>query len=336
MNRILLSLATLLAAASIASAQCTDVIISKYFRFKGNTKAMEFYNTTNAPIDLTAGKYSIERYKSISATGVIDATMDDSLYLVGTIPALGTWVLVNGQNAANSSATSPQPDSSLQQIADQLDKQYGTYGNGTIGQPMYFKGNDCMVLRKNGVIIDVFGEVNTTVTTAWSSIAPYRGASGMGKWITTGYMMERKASVKEGRIPPIADSLSSFTEFNPLDQYDTIPKIPSVPTPTRQDTLDLFSLFGTHVCDCATNGLKDLNISKASLYPNPSTTEMAISAPESITLVQIFNAQGELVFTVRDFNSNIRIRTREFPAGIYQLKTTTESGKVLSNKAVFN
>lgn len=335
MRRILLSLSTLLMSANMLSAQCTDVIISKYFRFYGNTKAMEFYNTTNDTIDLKAGLYSIERYKSVSATGVIDAIMDDSLYLVGKVAPHDTWVLVNGQNAANSSATSPQPDSSLQQIADQLDKQYGTNGTN-VGQPMYFKGNDCLVLRKNGVIIDVFGEVNCTVTTAWSTIAPYRGASGMGKWITTGYMLERKASVTSGRVPPIADSLSSITEFNPLDQYDTIPKIPSTPTPTRQDTLDLYSLFGTHVCDCATNGIGELSVSKASLFPNPSTTEMVVSAPEKITMIQLFNAQGVLVSTIRDNSTNIRIRTRDFPSGIYYLKSTTKSGKMLSNKAIFN
>lgn len=248
MKKIILLLSIFLKSASMFS-QCTDLIISKYFRYSGNTKAIEFYNASNSPINLTSGHYVLERYKAVSALGVIDNILDDSLHLAGVVPSHSTWVVVNGQTAANSSATSPQPDTSLQQLANQLDKQYGTYGP-SIGQPLYFKGNDCLVLRKNGVIIDVFGEVNNTVTTAWSSIAPYRGASGMGKWITTGYLMVRKPNVLQGRIPPITNDLTSFTDFNPLAEYDTIPKILSSPTPTRQDTLNMFAHFGSHTCDC--------------------------------------------------------------------------------------
>jgi len=335
MKKILLTICAALSINAV-SAQCNELIISKYFRFKGNTKAMEFYNPTNQPINLTSGLYSIERYKSVSATGVIDGIMDDSLYLVGTVPAYGTWVLVNGQTAANSTSTSPQPDSSLQAIANQLDRQYGTYGS-TVGQPMYFKGADCMVLRKNGVIIDVFGEVNCTVKTAWSSTAPYRGGTGMGKWITTGYMMERKASVKSGVRPPVADSLNTIIEFNPLAEYDTIPKILAVPIPTRQDTLDLYSLFGSHTCDCQFDGINEIASSNSALvYPNPSNGNILITAKNNISIVEVFNNQGILVRSEKGTGNNFLLNSEDFLNGIYLVKTRTQNGKTLTNKVVFN
>jgi hypothetical protein len=334
MKKLLLSIITLSVTSVATFAQCNELIISKFMRGVGNTKGMEFYNPTANPIDLTAGKYSIERYKSVSATGVIDNIMDDSLYLRGVVPAFGTWVLVNGQSAANSSPTSPEPDPAFQAVANQLDLQYGTYG-ANVGQPMYFKGNDCLVLRKNGVIIDVFGEVNTTVTTAWSTIAPYRGGSGMGKWVTTRFLLERKASVKSGRIPPTPSDLTTFTEFNPLAEYDTIPQLPA--NATAIDSLDLYALFGAHTCDCTT-GINDLSLTKsASIYPNPSDNVIYISSTYMINKVELYNSMGVLVAVINAGDKNLfQIDTKSFSKGIYFVKTTTKYGDVLNNKVLFN
>lgn len=334
MKRILFSIITLSLLSNFTFAQCTELFISKYMRGRGNTKGVEFYNPTANPINLTAGMYSIERFKSAGTPGVIDNIMDDSLYLIGTVPAYGSFILVNGQDSANSGPTSPQPDPAFQAMADQLDHLYGTYGTN-VGQPMYFKGNDCLVLKKNGNIIDVFGEVNATVTTAWSTIAPFRGASGQGKWITTGFLMERKASIKDGRKPPVANDLSSFTEFNPLEQWDTIPSLPS--TATHLDSLDLFALFGSHNCDCATQGLNNkLALSSASIFPNPANEIVLVSATEVIKYVELYNSLGELVYAVEGNNNvNVPIDTKPFPNGLYFIKSYTSKGVVLSNKIVF-
>jgi hypothetical protein len=334
MKRILFTIVSLTLLNQYSFAQCSEVFISKYMRGKGNTKGVEFYNPTANPINLTAGMYSIERYKSAGTPGVIDNLRDDSLYLRGTIPAYGSFVLVNGQDSANSGPTSPQPNPDFQAVADQLDLQYGTYG-ATVGQPMYFKGNDCLVLRKNGNIIDVFGEVNATVTTAWSTIAPYRGASGQGKWITTGFLMERKASIKDGRLPSVTNDLSSITEFNPLEQWDTIPQLPA--TATNLDSLDLFALFGSHNCDCATSGFNEKMAPKAaSIFPNPANAIMVLSSTENFKHIEIYNSVGALVSTLDFLNSNnIQIDTKQFPKGIYFLKSTTTKGNVLNNKVVF-
>ncbi|HRG59109.1 MAG TPA: lamin tail domain-containing protein [Bacteroidia bacterium] len=334
MKRILFTIITLGLLSNLTFAQCTELFISKYMRGRGNTKGVEFYNPTANPINLTAGMYSIERFKSAGTPGVIDNIMDDSLYLIGTVPAYGSFVLVNGQDSANSSGTSPQPDPDFQAIADQLDHLYGTYGTN-VGQPMYFKGNDCLVLKKNGNIIDVFGEVNATVTTAWSTIAPYRGASGQGKWITTGFLMERKASIKDGRKPPVTNDLSSFTEFNPLEQWDTIPSLPS--TATHLDSLDLFALFGSHNCDCATQGLNNkVAVSSASIFPNPANEVVLISSTETIKYVELYNSLGELVYSIEGNNNvNVPIDTKPFPNGLYFIKSYTNKGMVLNNKVVF-
>jgi hypothetical protein len=334
MKRILFTIVSIALLSQISFSQCSELFISKYMRGKGNTKGVEFYNPTATPINLIAGMYTIERFKSAGTPGVIDNIMDDSLHLRGTVPAYGSFILVNGQDSANSGPTSPQPDPDFQALADQLDFLYGTNG-ANVGQPMYFKGNDCLVLKKNGVIIDVFGEVNATVTTAWSTIAPYRGASGQGKWITTGFLMERKASIKAGRIPPTPNDLASFTEFNPLEQWDTIPSLGNAAT--HLDSLDLFALFGTHNCDCATQGLNEKNLlESANLYPNPTKELVLVSAPELLTRVELYNSLGELIQTIQAFNNNsVAIDSKSFANGLYYIKSYTTVGKVLNNKVVF-
>lgn len=343
MKKLLLSVIVFGSLATTQAQNCSELIISKYMRGKGNTKAVEFYNPTSSPINLTAGLYSIERYKSVSATGAIDNIMDDSVYLVGTVAPFSTWVLCNGQTAANSSPSSPEPDTVMKNLANQLDKQYGTYGSN-VGQPMYFKGNDCLVLRKNGNIIDVFGEVNCTVT-YWSSKTPYRGGSGSGTWVTTGYILERKASVKAGRVPPAATpndlttlaDVSSSVGFNTLAEYDTIPKLLS--NASRQDTVDAYGLFGSHTCDCYQIwlGTQKFDAAKnANIFPNPANNVAYISANEKIRVVEIYNIQGVKVETIRANSNMITINSEAYIKGIYFIKTLTESGKTLSNKVVFN
>ena len=100
-------------------AQCDEIFMSEVCEGSGNNKGIEFFNPTNAPIDLSA--YRIQRW----ANGVF--AVSDETQLTGVIPALGTWVLVNGQTEdvpLGGGAVSPLVDPIMQGYADQLDNPY--------------------------------------------------------------------------------------------------------------------------------------------------------------------------------------------------------------------
>jgi hypothetical protein len=325
MKKLLL---TVFAATTLMAAKaqdCSDLIISKYIQFGGNNKGIEIYNTTTTAINLNG--YILERWKSNSA-GLIATSMSDSLHLRGTVAPLSTFVIINGQTTAvnTGSSTSPKCDPALQAYAQQLDNLYGTYG-ATTGAPTYFKGNDCLILRKpNGNPADIFGEIGVTVT-YWSTIFPYRGQTGQGKWITKGYMMVRKPGVKKG--------VTVFpTEFNPLGEYDTIAHV--YPNMTRQDTLDTYSLFGTHTCDCANQSVNNLaKTNFVTLFPNPSAEgTIYIKSSEIINEVKVFDITGKLLFLENKLNRlDYVFESSKLKPGSYQFSIKLANGTV-ENKSI--
>jgi predicted extracellular nuclease len=115
MKKLLLSGFALSAYLTI-NAQCNELFISEYVEGTGNDKAIEIYNPTNGPINLSS--YVLARYSNGSAT------IADSLHLVGTIAAHGTFVIVNGQTTVQSGGTSPAVSLALQAMANQLDHPY--------------------------------------------------------------------------------------------------------------------------------------------------------------------------------------------------------------------
>jgi hypothetical protein len=281
---------------------------------------MEIYNPTPNTINLTG--YIVERWKS-NSSGLISTTMNDSVHLRGTLAPYSTHVLVNGQTTAS---VSPPADPDLQALANQLDNIYGTYGS-SVGAPMYFKGNDCLILRKpDGNVADIFGEIGVTVT-YWSTIAPYRGQTGMGKWISKGYMLVRKPNVTGG--------VTAFpTEFNILAEWDTITHV--YPTMTRQDTLDTYSLFGFHTSDCESF----LGVNEApktdfvSVFPNPSTTgAVSIVSSEMIAEVKVYSLTGQLVNANISLNKfDFILNTEGLSKGTYIVAVRTNSGLIQREK----
>jgi PKD repeat protein len=121
-----------------AAAPCTELFFSEYIEGVANDKALEIYNPSGAAINLTG--YSIEMY----ANGAVTPTA--SLSLSGSIPSHDVYVIAN----TTASAT-------ILGIADMTT-------NGVCN----FNGNDAVVLKKNGIIIDVIGEVGVNPGTAWT------------------------------------------------------------------------------------------------------------------------------------------------------------------------
>ncbi len=162
--------------------QGTDLFFSEYVEAGtssswGTTyrnKALELYNPTNSSINLS--NYTIERY----ADGATSPTNTQTLS--GTIAAGATFVIVN------STATS-----TLRSYAD-LQINRGV---------MDFDGNDALVLKKSGVIIDSIGQVGNN---------PGSGGWTGGGLSTTLRTLVRKPTVQFGRT-------SATSSFDPSDEW---------------------------------------------------------------------------------------------------------------------
>lgn len=116
---------------AVAATNATDLIISEYIEGSSSNKALELYNGTGALVDLS--EYSLELY----ANGATSSTA--KLSLTGTLANGKTYVLYN--SAAN-------PDI----------KSKGNLSNNTV---INFNGDDPIVLKKSGTIIDSIGQIGS-------------------------------------------------------------------------------------------------------------------------------------------------------------------------------
>lgn len=110
----------------------TELFISEYVEGSSNNKALELFNGTGIPMDLS--DYSLLK----QSNGAGD--FGSELVLSGTLNSGSTYVIA----ADAASAT-------LQNLADLV----------TSSQVIYFNGNDAVALHKNDVRIDVVGVINS-------------------------------------------------------------------------------------------------------------------------------------------------------------------------------
>ena len=131
MKKLLMSVAALFMGWSMVSAQdYSDLIISEYVEGSSNNKAIELFNGTGAPIDLSA--YSLK--KQTNGAG----EFKNEVKLEGTLAAGATYVIVNSSSAA-----------ALLEL--------GNLKENTITA---FNGNDAVKLYKDGEVIDAVGVDN--------------------------------------------------------------------------------------------------------------------------------------------------------------------------------
>ena len=174
---------SLLVGQAIYAQGCTELFISEYLEGTGNNKGFEIYNPTAEPIDLSA--YTLQRWSNGASSS------SDELTLVGTIPAYGTWVVVNGQTTdedLGGGNISPAADPEMQGLANQLDNPYPA--------PTYMNGNDALVFVKNETTpVDMFGRPGEEPGDAWTDNADagYTSTDG-GTWLTANHTLRRKAS----------------------------------------------------------------------------------------------------------------------------------------------
>ncbi|GIF64924.1 hypothetical protein Ais01nite_29590 [Asanoa ishikariensis] len=130
--------ATLFGVSTGAYAAPTDLIISEYVEGSSNNKAVELYNGTGAPVDLTG--YQLSVYFNGSTTATFNAA------LTGTVAAGDVFVFAHS--------------ASVPAILAQADL---TSGSGL------WNGDDAIVLRKGTAVVDSLGQVGVDPGTEWGT-----------------------------------------------------------------------------------------------------------------------------------------------------------------------
>jgi uncharacterized protein len=126
-----------------AAAVPTDLFFSEYVEGSSFNKAIEIFNGTGAPVDLTAGGYTLELYSNGAATA------SQTVALSGTVADGDVWVV--SRSDANPA------------IVAQTDQFAPAVAN--------WNGNDAVVLRKAGAPtpLDVIGQIGTDPGAEWGT-----------------------------------------------------------------------------------------------------------------------------------------------------------------------
>ena len=172
---VLLLWTSLVFSAGIALAQpASELFFTEYVEGSSYNKAVEIGNGTGVAKDLAAGIYDIQIFYNGS---VIPS---DTIALTGTVAAGDVHVVAHG--------------SANQLILDQTDQ---TNSN------LSFNGDDAVVLRRNGVILDVIGQIGFDPGSEW----------GSGLTSTADNTLRRKNSISSG-------DTNGSDPFDPSAEWD--------------------------------------------------------------------------------------------------------------------
>ncbi len=197
---VLSMLFALLPFTAAGAAPAGDLFFSEYVEGSGYNKAIEIYNGTGATVDLAT--YDLELYSNGSAT------VSQTLNLAGHSVADGD-VFVIAYSAGSNTA-----DQALLDEADLLDSATAVNWNG----------DDAVVLRNNGLVVDSIGQVGFDPGSTW----------GTGSVQTQNDTLRRKASVCAGDTDP-GDA------YDPAGEWDGYPQ-------------DTFDGVGSHTATCDDGG----------------------------------------------------------------------------------
>ncbi len=205
-----LVVAALLASALLPMAATTaysaDLFFSEYVEpSSGTSKALEIYNATGAAVDLSAGGYDVR----ISFNG---GTFVLTIPLVGAVASGDVFVL------AQEGAAAP-----ILAVADQVDPNN------------FFNGDDAVMLRKGGVVIDAIGQLSPDPGDFW----------GTEPTTTKDHTLRRMASVCAGDTNP-GDSFDPAGEWvgfaaNTFDGLGAHTSDCLVPPPPLEPVINEFS-----------------------------------------------------------------------------------------------
>ncbi len=218
-----------------SQTDCNELFISEYVEGRSNDKAIEIYNPTANAIDLSS--YQLQRYSNGGTS------LDDQkrLNLSGSIPAYGTYVIIN--------KTEDPTDSKLVAVADmEVSDDY------SVNNVMFFNGDDAMVLVKvdggSETILDIFGKVGEDPGTAWTDVAPYTDAAGT--WLSKDRVLIRKATDVTGisTNPALFNALANYDSLDRSMMDYKVDGGADANDPADKYLNNPFENLGSHTCDC--------------------------------------------------------------------------------------
>jgi predicted extracellular nuclease len=171
-----------------------DLFFSEYVEGSSYNKAVEIYNATGAPVDLSA--YAVELYSNGAAGSTASAALS------GTLADGDVLVMAHGSASA-----------AILAVADLTN-------NSVIN----FNGDDAVVLRNNGVVVDIIGQVGFDPGSEWG----------------TGLVSTQDNTIR--RLPQIcAGDTNELDAFDPALEWDGF-------------ATDTFDGLGSHTSNCVTTG----------------------------------------------------------------------------------
>jgi hypothetical protein len=302
--------------SGLVSAQCNELFISEYVEGSRNNKAIEIYNPTDKPVELS--QYRLTRWQNGSAAWT--AQMSDALS--GTLQPKDVVVVVLDRRDTTKIGQDTPVVLSLRLKADLfLSKDYNTSFS------MSFNGDDAMSLDKLNtttskyVPVDIFGKIGERPSPAWSDKAPY---TGTGTWYTLDKTLIRKDSVMTGVA-------KNPLEFNPTLEWELNPR-------------DMFDSLGYHKCLCEkTASTKPLQIHQVVLFPNPAqnanngiVTAITDFVPVTMVCKNIQGANVALGYSVNVGYTMVQtqISIADLAAGVYTLEFVSASGERISARLI--
>ncbi|MFP4395507.1 MAG: ExeM/NucH family extracellular endonuclease, partial [Anaerolineales bacterium] len=248
-------------SAAPADTCPTDLFFSEYIEGSSNNKALEIYNGTGSDITMT-DHYSVALYSN----GATDPSQ--TLDLDGVVADGDVYVI------ANSSAD--------QDILNEAD---------VTSAVTFFNGDDAIALYKDGVLIDVIGQIGTDPGSEW----------GSGDTTTQEHTLVRKSHIMAG-------DTDGSDAFDPADEWDGYPQ-------------DTFSHLGSHTIDAcgaafsisksAPNTVSSDEVFTYTLVVNnntgvtPATTTITDVVPDGVAFIAASDDGGEsdgvVTWTVDNF-----------------------------------
>lgn len=332
-------------AFSAFGQPCSELFISEYLEGSNNDKALELYNPTPNPIDLS--QYRLIRWANGSI--IADQPGSDGIQpLSGTIPPFGTWVISLGITVGGGTTGNPT-DSLLMAIADAVYTSSCQPGaNPPQPRTMCFNGDDALSLQKiinpngsqtdpsNWKDVDIFGIIGeqplnasggTSPVAGWTALDPYwkmpanYNSSVQGPYYkqywTQNHKMIRKASIQQG----VTTRFPAYEEpgrFNPSVEWDSLP------------AADYAATLGNHTCDCVNYwSVSETEGVRVSLYPNPAQDFVIITSPALLSEVRLLDLYGREMRRQEGSLQQTRLSLEGLPCGTYIVETKLQQGRRL-------